>query len=60
MEFAEMHPFKGMETYFTDSLLYKENSKVVEKLLPNVIAGGNEATQNQEKIQRFLLMTNQL
>jgi len=26
--FVEMQPFKGVESYFTDSLLYKENGKV--------------------------------
>ena len=41
--FAEMQPFKAVENYFIDSLLYGENSKVVEKLLPNDIDSGNEA-----------------
>ena len=31
--FVEMQPFKGVENYFTDSLLYKENSKVVKKIV---------------------------
>jgi len=32
-----------VENYITDCLLYKENSKVVEKSLPNEIDGDNEA-----------------
>jgi len=41
--FIEMQSFKGVESYFTDSLLYKENDKVIEKLLPNDSDSGNEA-----------------
>jgi len=40
--FAEMQPFKGVENYFTESLLYKGNSKVVEKSLPDDIDSGNK------------------
>jgi len=40
--FAEMQPFKGVENYFTDSLLYRENGKVVEKSLPDDIDSRNE------------------
>jgi len=32
-----------VEKYFTDSLLYKENDKVVEKLLPDDIDSSNKA-----------------
>ena len=41
--FTEMQLFKGVENYFTDPLLYKENIRVVEKLLPDDIDSGNEA-----------------
>ena len=41
--FTEMQLFKGVQNYFTDSLLYKENGKVVEKPLPNGIDSCNEA-----------------
>jgi len=41
--FAETQPFKGVENYFTDSLLYKESGKTVKKLLPSDIDSGNEA-----------------
>jgi len=37
-----MQPFKWVENYFTDSLLYRENGKVVKKLLPNDIDSGNK------------------
>ena len=40
--FAEMQLFKGVENYFTDSLLYKENGKVIKKSLPDDIDSGNE------------------
>jgi len=55
-----MQSFKGAENYFTDSLLYKENGKVVKKLLPATSIAAMKWTQNQEKIQRFVLMKNQL
>jgi len=48
--FAEMQPFKGIENYFTDSLLYKENGKVVEKSLPDDIDSGNEADSESWKV----------
>ena len=41
--FAEMQSFKGVENYFTDSLLYRDIGKVVEKLLTDDIDRGNEA-----------------
>jgi len=43
MVFVEMQPFKGVENYFTDSLLYRENGKVVKKSLRDDINSGNEA-----------------
>jgi len=43
MVFAEMQPLKGVKNYFTDSLLYKENGKVMKKLLPDNIDSGNKA-----------------
>ena len=41
--FAETQPFKGVENYFTDSLLYKESGKTVKKLLSDDINRGSEA-----------------
>jgi len=44
-----MQSFKGVEYYFVDSLLYKENGKVVEKSLPYDINSGSEAdSQSRE------------
>ena len=37
-----------MENYFTDSLLYKENGKVVKKLLLGDIDSDNEANSESE------------
>jgi len=42
MVFAEMPLLKGVKNYFTNSLLYKGNGKVVEKSLPNDIDTSNE------------------
>jgi len=42
MVFIETQTFKGVENYFTDSLFYKENGKVVKKSLPDDIDSGNE------------------
>jgi len=47
--FTEMQPFKVVKNYFTDSLFYKENSKVVEKSLPDGIDSGNEANSESEE-----------
>ena len=41
--FTEMQPFKGVKNYFTNSLLYQENGKVVKKSLPDDIDNDNEA-----------------
>jgi len=43
MVFAEMQPFKRVENHFTNSLLYKEDGKVVKKPLPIDIDSVNEA-----------------
>ena len=54
MVLAEMQPFKRVENYFTDSLLYRENGKVVENRYLTTSTAAMKRTQNQEKIQRFL------
>ena len=41
--FTEIHPFKRVENYFTDSLLYQENNKSVKQSLPDDVDSGNEA-----------------
>ena len=38
-----MQPFKRVENYFMNSLLYKESGEVVKKLLLDDIDSGNEA-----------------
>src|ERR1700734_2621123 len=35
--FAETHPFKGVENYFTDSIYYLDSSDVVRKHLQKTI-----------------------
>ena len=41
--FAKTQPFKRVDNYFTDSLLYENNGKVVKKPLLDDIDSGNEA-----------------
>jgi len=41
--FAETQPFKGVENYFTDSLLYQDTSKVTKEPLPDDINSDSEA-----------------
>ena len=41
--FAEMQPFKRVKNYFTDSLLFRENGKVVKEPLPDDIDRGYKA-----------------
>jgi len=60
MVFAEIQPFKRVENYFTDSLLYRENGKVVEKLLPDDIDSANEANSEFGEDPEFFLVKNQL
>jgi len=42
MVFTEILPFKGVENYFTDSLLYQENNKPVKQSFPDDVDSGNE------------------
>ena len=50
MVFAEIQPFKGMENYFTNSLLYQESHEVVKKLMSIAYDSGNEADSESEAI----------
>ena len=43
---AERHPFKGVENYFTDSLLYQDSVEVPQ---PDEPDSGNEADTEPEK-----------
>ena len=46
---AERHPFKGVENYFTDSLLYQESVETDEVPQPEEPDSGNEADTEPEK-----------
>jgi len=47
--FAEVQPFKGVENYFTDSLLYQEDIEPLKQSLPDDIDSGNEADSKSEE-----------
>ena len=46
--FAEKQPFKGVENYFTDALLYQEVSETSKDSLPDSDDSGNEADSESE------------
>ena len=43
MLIAERHPFKGVENYFADSLLYQGSLEINENPQPEELDSGNEA-----------------
>jgi len=45
---AERHPFKGVENYFTDSLLYQDSLETNENSPPEEPDSGNEADTEPE------------
>jgi len=47
--FTATQPFKGVENYFNDSLLYQETGKVVKQPLPDDIDNDNEANSELEE-----------
>jgi len=47
--FAKKQPFKGVETYFTDTLLYQEANKVAKELLLEDDDSDNEADSKPEE-----------
>ena len=47
--FTEVKPFKGVENYFTESLLYEENIELPKQSLPHDIDSGNETDSESEK-----------
>jgi len=47
--FAEKQPFKGMENYFTDALLYQEVSETSKELLLSNSDSDNEADSESER-----------
>ena len=56
---TERHPFKGVENYFTDSLLYKDSLKADENLRPKEPNSGNEADVEPE-VEEYLWELNPL
>ena len=46
---AERHPLKGVENYFTSSLLYQDSLKTDENLHPEEHDSGNETDTEPEK-----------
>jgi len=49
--FAEIQPFKGLENYFTDSLLYQENNEPVKQsLLDDVDSGNRKDSESGEDV----------
>ena len=46
---AERHPFKGVENYFTDSLLYQDSVETDEIPQPEEPDSGNEADTEPKK-----------
>jgi len=47
--FAEMQPFKGVENYFTDSLIYEEDIEPIKKSLADDVDSGNEVDSESEE-----------
>jgi len=60
MVFAKIQSFNGVKNYFTDSLLCRENGKVVEKSLSDDIDNGNEVDSESGEDPEVFLMKNQL
>ena len=46
--FAEVYPFRGVENYFTDAILYQESHEVVKENAPVESDSGNEADSEPE------------
>ena len=46
---AERHPFKWVENYFTDSLLYQDSLEVNENPQPEAPDSGNKADTSQRR-----------
>ena len=55
--FAEKQPFKGVENYFTDALLYQEVEKTAEESSPDNGDSGDEADSESEADMSAILVT---
>jgi len=51
---AERHPFKGVENYFSDSLLCQDSLETDENLQPEEPDSGNEADTEPETEEECL------
>ena len=50
---TERHPFKRIENYFTDSLLYQDSLKTDKNPQPEELDSDNEAMSSREKKNIF-------
>ena len=57
---AERHPFKGVENYFTNSLLYQDSLEVDENPQPEEPDSGNEVDVEPEVEEECLCELNPL
>jgi len=60
MLIAERHPFKGVENYFTNSLLYQDSLKAYENLQLEEPNSGNEINVKPEAEEEYLWELNSL
>ena len=60
MLIVERHPFKGVENYFTDSLLYQDSLETDENPQPEELDSGNEADDEPEVKEECLWELNAL
>jgi len=57
---AEKQPFKGVESYFTDTLLYQEANEVAKVPLLEDDDRAMKQIQSQRKTRQLFLLSNQL
>ena len=57
---AEKHPFKGVENYFTDSLLYQDSLETSENPQPEEPDSDNEADTEPEAEEECMWELNPL
>jgi len=60
MLIAEKHPFKGVESYFTDFLLYQDPLELTEDPTPEYHDSGNEADTEPDLEEECLWEINPL
>ena len=60
MLITERHPFKGVENYFTDSLLYQDSPETNENPQPEELDSNNEADVDPEAKKECLWELNPL